>query len=141
MSILHTNCTVSYFMSGGFRHFWVKLMQLFTFTFLIGSNNFITFSNLSSVNFWYFSTTMTKQFVLNLFYFILGLVQYSTDCRISTYKYVFLFSDWHDLKRAVLKGYKYPNYLAISLIRLLDYNICLSQTPCSWNLAIWVPPS
>ena len=54
---------------------------------------------------------------------------------------LFYFSVWHDLKTAVLKRYEYPNYLGITLIKLLHYNICISQTPYSWNLVIWLPPS
>ena len=56
-------------------------------------------------------------------------------------KMVFLFFSLTYLKRAILKGYEYPNYFTISLIKLLHYNICISQTPCSWNRVIWLPPS
>ena len=53
-------------------------------------------------------------------YFILEIVQYSTRYRITIYQdSFFYFSVWHNLERAVWKGCEYPNYLTISLIKLL----------------------
>ena len=77
----------------------------------------------------------------NSSYFVLTIVHTAHTRESVLSIWFFYFSVGHDLKRAILKGYEYPNYLTISLINLLHYNICISQTPSPWNLVIWLPPS
>ena len=65
MSKLRINYTVSFVYLGVSDIFVSQTAASFIFNFLAGSNDFISFSNLSSLKFWYHSSPIIKQFALN----------------------------------------------------------------------------